>query len=249
MNYTIILIKQIDMIPIEYELDRLREILFEMLDLVKTQISEAKITLTALDNDLAESIIRRELRVNALEITIDRECENLLACYNPVASDLRLVMSALKISESLERISDHAYRIAKYVQGEDVQKSEQLLKNLKMEELFDTVSIMMDYVVEALENKDIKIAKKTFKLDKTLNRTKKEAPDIIKKSIREDINHVKNNLYLFSIIGKLERCGDLIKNIAEEIVFYIEAEIVKHQKRNKKIRKRIDKVTSKEEKS
>jgi phosphate transport system protein len=237
------------MIPIEYELDRLKEIIFEMFDLVKTQINEAKSSLTEMDNDLAESIIRRELRVNALEITIDRECENLLACYCPVASDLRLVISALKISESLERISDHAYRIAKYVQGGDVRKDDQLLKSLEMEELFDTVSTMVDYAVEALDNKDAKIAKKIFKLDKSINKAKKDAPDIIKKSIKGDINNVKNSLHIFSVIGKLERCGDLIKNISEEIIFYIEAEIVKHQKRNKKIRKRIEKVAGTEEKS
>jgi phosphate transport system protein len=220
------------MIPIEYEIDRLKEIIFEMFDLVKTQINESKDALMAMDNDLAESIIRRELRVNALEINVDRECENLLACYNPVASDLRLVMSVLKISESLERISDHAYRIARYVQEGDVKKDTQLAENLNIEALFDTVSIMIDYVVEALDKRDTTSAKKTFKLDKIINKVKKNAPDIIKKSVKEDINNVKNTLHFFNIIGKL--------------VFYIEAEIHKHQKRNKKIRKRIEKVDEKE---
>ncbi len=234
------------MIPIEYELDRLKEIIFEMFDLVKTQITEAKSSLSEIDNDLAESIIRRELRVNALEITIDRECENLLACYNPVAADLRFVMSVLKISESLERISDHAYRIAMYVLGGDVKKDVHLFKNLSMGELFDTVDTMIDHVIEALEKQDTSIAKKTFKLDKIIDKAKKDAPDIIKKSVKADFNNLKNALHLFSIIGKLERCGDLIKNISEEIVFYIEAEILKHQKRNKKIRKRIEKVDGKE---
>jgi phosphate transport system protein len=237
------------MIPIEYELDRLKEIIYEMFDLVKTQINESKDALIAMDNDLAESIVRRELRVNALEITIDRECENLLACYSPVAADLRFVMSALKISESLERLSDHAYRIARFVQNGDVRKDTQLSKNLGMEDLFDTVSKMIDNVIEALDKQDTSIAKKTFKLDKIIDKAQKVAPDIIKKMVKQDINHIKNSLYFFSIIGKLERCGDLIKNIAEEIVFYIEAEILKHQKRNKKIRKRIEKVTGEEEKS
>jgi phosphate transport system protein len=108
---------------------------------------------------------------------------------------------------------------------------------------------MLDHVIEALENKDTKVAKKTFKLDKSINNTKKDAPDIIKKRVKEDINHVKNTIHLFSIIGKLERCGDLIKNIAEDIMFYIEAEIIRHQKRNKKIRKRIDKADGEVEKS
>lgn len=235
------------MIPIEYEINRLKEIIFEMLDLVKTQVNEAKTSLMEMDSDLAESIIRRELRVNALEITIDRECENLLACYNPVAADLRFVLSSIKISESLERISDHAYRIARYVQNSDVKKDKSLFASLLMEVLFDTVVSMIDFVTEALDKQDTATAKKAFKLDKIIDKLQKKAPEIIKKLVREDINRIKNTLYYFNIIGKLERCGDLTKNIAEEIVFYIEAEILKHQKRNKKIKKRLDKVSGRNE--
>lgn len=235
------------MIPLEYEISRLKEIIFEMFDLVKSQVEEAKLTLSGVDIDLAESVIRRELRVNALEITIDRECENLLACYSPLAADLRFVISVLKISESLERISDHTYRIAKYIQGGDIKKDTRLFKALNIEELFDTIVTMLDDVVESLDKHDTSIAKKVFKLDKTINKAKREAPEIIKKTIKENINHVENSLYLFSVLGKLERCGDLIKNIAEDIVFYIEAEILKHQKRNKKIRRRLEKSDNTQE--
>lgn len=237
------------MIPIEYELDRLKEIIFEMFELVKLQVIETRDAVLKTDIDLTESIIRRELRVNALEITVDRECENLLACYAPVAADLRFVMSALKISGNLERISDHAYRIAIYTQEGDIKKNENLVDKLKMAMLFDTVTNMIDLAVEALDKQDATIAKKTLKLDKTLDKTKKSSPEVIKKIVKEDNSQIKNALYFFSTIGKLERCGDLIKNISEEIVFYIEAEILKHQKRNKKIRKRIDKTNNNEVKS
>ena len=229
------------MIPLEYELSRINEIIYEMFDLVKTQIQEAKSSLLGMDMELAESIIRRELRVNALEITIDRECENLLACYNPVAADLRFVISIIKIGESLERIGDHAYRIAKYIQGGDVKKDSPLLKELNIADLFNIVESMLENAMNALENQDTVIAKKVFKQDKLINKSKKDAPDVIKKAVKNDLESVRTALHLFSIIGKLERCGDLIKNISEEIVFYIEAEILKHQKRNKKIRKRYEK--------
>ncbi|MFO7656965.1 MAG: phosphate signaling complex protein PhoU [Bacteroidales bacterium] len=233
------------MIPIEYEINRLKEIILEMFDLVKSQIEESKSSLIEVDYDLAESVIRREMRVNALEITIDRECENLLACYNPVASDLRFVISTLKISESLERISDHAYRIAKYLQAGDLKKDTRLFKELQIEELFNTIVSMIDDVVEAIEKQDTSIAKKVFKLDKTINKTKKDAPAIIKKHLKENIDSIENSLHLFSVIGKLERCGDVLKNIGEEIVFYLEAQILRHQKRNSKIRKRIEKEDAK----
>ncbi len=236
------------MIPLEYELSRINEIIFEMFDLVKTQIAETKETILTMNSELAESVVRRELRVNALEITIDRECENLLACYNPVAADLRYVISAVKISESLERIGDHAYRIAKYVQGGDVKKDSPLIKDLAISQLFDVVDSMLGNAINALENKDTIEAKKVFKQDKIINRAKKDAPDIIKKVVKKDSESLHTAIHLFSIIGKLERCGDLIKNISEEIVFYIEAEILKHNKRNKKIRKRFEKEELREEK-
>ncbi|MBN2610334.1 MAG: phosphate signaling complex protein PhoU [Bacteroidales bacterium] len=233
------------MIPIEYEINRLKEIILEMFDLVKSQIEESRSSVVEMNYDLAESVIRREMRVNALEITIDRECENLLACYNPVASDLRFVISILKISESLERISDHAYRIAKYLQGGDLKKDSRLYKELQIEGLFNTIISMIDNVVESIEKQDTSIAKKVFKLDKTINKTKKDAPAIIKKYVKENIDGLENALYLFSVIGKLERCGDVLKNIGEEIVFYLEAQILRHQKRNSKIRKRIEKEEDK----
>lgn len=228
------------MIPLEYELGRISEMIFEMYDLVKKQVNEAKESLLEADAEKAESIERRELRVNALDINIDRECENVLARYNPLAGDLRFIISVIKIGESLERISDHGYRIARYVKDEYVKKDKELFKNLDIEILFDTVILMLDLSFQALENKDADMAKQVFKHDKIIDKIKKEAPAIIEKSIKGDTKNIKNTLYIFSIIGKLERCGDVIKNIAEELVFYIEAEILRHQKRNQKIKKRFE---------
>ncbi len=230
-----------DMIPIEYELEQLKEIIFEMLELVKVQMQEVKKALLKLEPEIAEEIIRRELRVNALEITVDRECENLLALYSPVAADLRFVISALKISESLERISDHAYRIAKYITDNCLRKDEKLFKELDIENLFNTVDSMLENVSIALENQDTSLIRKVFKQDKIINKIKKNAPEILNKSIKQNNENTLNNLFIFSVIGKLERSGDQLKNIAEEIVFYIEAEIMKHKKRNKKIRKAMQK--------
>lgn len=228
------------MIPLEYEMNRVNDMTIEMYELVKAQIFEAKKALVENDEELAESIERRELRINAIEINIDRDCENILARYNPLAADLRFIISVIKISESLERISDHAYRVARYVKDDLIKKDEDLFKKLEIEVLFNTVVTMLDLSLQALENKDAELAKQIFKHDKVIDKIKRDAPEVIEKAIKDNAKNIKSTLYLFSIIGKLERCGDVIKNIAEELVFFLEAEILRHQKRNEKIKKRME---------
>ena len=103
------------MIPLEYEIDRLKNIFFEMVDLVRDQLTLTKEALLVNDSDVAGEVMRKESRVNSYELTIDRECEDFLALHSPVAADLRLTIAILKMSGSLERIGDHAYRISSFV--------------------------------------------------------------------------------------------------------------------------------------
>lgn len=94
----------------------------------------------------------------------------------------------------------------------------------------------MSHVFNAFITEDTVRARKVFKLDKTLNNINREVSKITSKLIKKDVDQTRNFLYLFSIIRKLERVGDLTKNIAEELIFYIEAKVLKHQKmKSKKI--------------
>jgi phosphate transport system protein len=92
---------------------------------------------------------------------------------------------------------------------------------------------MMSNVFNAFITEDTELARKVFKLDKTLNQINREASKATSELIQQDIQQTKNYLYLFSIIRKLERVGDLTKNIAEELIFYIEAKVLKHKKMEK----------------
>jgi phosphate transport system protein len=235
------------MIPIEYELNRVKDILYEMSDLVMNQIIDSRDSLIKYDEDLAEEIIRKELRVNALEITLDRDCEDILARYSPVATDLRLIISILKISESLERIGDHAYNIAKYVLLNEKKFNSNLINKLNFAKIFTEIGSMLNIVFDAFEEGDLEMAKKVFKQDKYLNKINKQAPEIIEAEIEKSKKVIFESLMLFRIIGKLERVGDHIKNIAEEVIFYHEDKIVKHKKRNKKLIKKYHKEIGKEE--
>ncbi len=205
---------------------------FEMLSLCKLQLEKALEAFINHDEDLAEEVIYMETHVNALDLKIERDCENFFALHNPVAKDLRFTMSILKMTSELERIADHAFNISKYVAEEEKKIEPFLMDLLEIKKMSDTIDYMMDYIAVAYEEKDVKIARKVFKKDKILDKINKKSFKIIEVEVKKDTNLIQHSLILFSVVKKLERVGDLIKNIAEEIIFYVDAEVLKHK--NKK---------------
>ncbi len=222
------------MTHLEEELNTLKETVIEMLELVFNQLTKSKEAFLNYDTELAEEIIHNELRVNAFDINIGRHCENTLALYSPVAGDLRFVLSVLEITSSIERIGDHAENIAGYVINSESPITKELLSENRIAEMFDLSLTMIDDVMEGFVNEDNKIARKIFKQDKELNKINKNSSKIISEQIKKDSSSIRPLLYLFTTIGKLERVGDLSKNIAEEIIFYLDAKVLKHKKKRKK---------------
>jgi phosphate transport system protein len=229
--------------PFEYDLENLKTITFEMLELVKDQMHLTKEALLTGDQDLSGEIMLKEKRVNSYELSIDRDCEDYLALQNPVASDLRLTIAVLKISASLERIGDHAYRISSLVFDDLMKLNKDLVELTQLPSLFDDIDDMLLNVSEAFETGNIQLAKKVFKQDKTLDKINKKLPKLLNEYHKKNNGDITNLILLSHTIGKLERVGDLIKNIAEEIMFYYESKVIKHKKKNKRIEKKLNKDT------
>ncbi len=204
---------------------------FEMLTLCKSQLDKAREAFVNHDIDLAEEVMNTEKRVNSLDLKIEKDCEKFLALYNPVAVDLRFIMAVLKMNAELERIADHAYNISKYVIEEDKKIAPHLLKALEFDKMYETIDSMIDHITFAYTEKDVKTARKVFKKDKVLDKINIKAFTVIEEEIKKDISITQQALILFSVVKKLERVGDLIKNIAEEIIFYVDAEVLKHKKK------------------
>lgn len=215
---------------LDTELKILKEDVLELMNLVKTQLDKCKTALLEFDLELAEEINLNEKRVDAMELKIDRDCENILALFNPVAIDLRFVLAAIKINSDLERLGDHANSMAKYILELDESIDQSLIEEMQVDIMFDTATEMLHNVSNAFIKEDTGIARKIFSMDKTLNKIHQESSARIQALSEEKKPKLKMLLYLFSMIGKLERVGDLSKNTAEEIVFYIEAKVLKHKK-------------------
>ncbi len=225
--------------PIEFEIEKLKNLIFEMFELVQSQMNLTKEVLLSGDHDLSSEVMRKEKRVNAVEISIDRECEEFLAMQNPVASDLRFAIAIIKTAGNLERIGDHAYRISSYVFDDIMKLSPKLLEIASISIIFEEIESMMNNVSEALENGDSSLAKKVFKQDKVLDKVNKKLGHSLEDYMKDHPKDLNNLFLLSKTISKLERVGDLVKNIAEEIIFYHDSKVVKHKKKNKRIDKKL----------
>jgi phosphate transport system protein len=214
-----------------YQREILNQAGLDMLNLCLSQIEKATEAFLTHDSDLAEEVINTENRVNALDIKIEKDCEKFIALYNPVAIDLRFIMAIRKINFDLERIADHAYNISKYIVDVDKKMPNHLIKAVEFEKMYDTISSMFDNVIEAYKTKNVKVARKVFKKDKTVDVINVNSFNIIEDQIKKDQTIIAEALILFSVVKKLERVGDLIKNISEEIIFYIDAEVIKHKQK------------------
>ncbi|PJB14750.1 MAG: phosphate transport system regulatory protein PhoU [Flavobacteriales bacterium CG_4_9_14_3_um_filter_32_8] len=218
------------MTHLDSELKQIKQQVIEMMSLVRSQLAKGKDAVLTFDKDLVHEINANENRVNAMELNIDRAVEDVLALYSPVAVDLRFVMAAYKISSDLERIADNAVGIAKYINSVDRQLAQKNLDKIRFTEMYENALTMLDNVFEAFEKEDTKLARQVFIKDALLNEINSNAAHIAIELIHAKPEKIHNYLYLLSIIRKLERVGDLTKNIAEELIFYIEAKVLKHQK-------------------
>ena len=214
---------------IEPELQALKDNLFDMLSLVRNQMVKCREAVRKIDLKLAEEVIEDERKVNDQEIAIDRDCESILALYTPVATDLRLVLASLKITNDLERIGDNAKSLARFLITEHKEYKKEWLKDFNIEDMLDVLVSMLKDMGEALRTDDTKLATKTTKKDEQLNEFNKKALKTTADLIKAHPDNAKALLNLFATAKNLERAGDLTKNIAEEIVFHIEAKVLKHR--------------------
>jgi len=208
----------------------LKEKMKDLMLLVKHQLTECKTAFLTQDKAIAEEIRVKEKMVNNMELEIDRACENILALYQPVAIDLRFILASIKINSDLERMGDHADGIAKYILQVNESFSEKELKEIRFEEMFDTALMMIDLSMRAFLKEDTNLSRETFLIDQTMNEINIEAPKKTAVFIKANTSKTYEYMYLLSIIRKLERVGDLCKNISEEVIFYLEAKVLKHQK-------------------
>jgi phosphate transport system protein len=218
------------MSAIDPELQALRENLYDMLSMVKGQLQKCVDAISNRDVELAQQIIDDEKKINMQELAIDRDSENILALFTPVATDLRSVLATINIANNLERIGDSAKSLARML-VEDVGKKEyKWIDALGIVQMLEALISMLKDMSLALRNEDTGPALRAARRDEELNKCFKKALKKTTSLIVKNPDQGKTILMLLLMVRNLERSGDLTKNIAEEIIFQLEARVIKHKK-------------------
>jgi phosphate transport system protein len=219
---------------IDIELDQLKEKLMEMWDLVDYQLQGGREAFLTSNHELADKVIKLGIKVNRYDVKIDRLCENFMALYTPVAVDLRKVLSVLKINANLERIGDTAEGISMFVKKLDATLNSQLVEETKALVMYEEAINMMAQCRLAFLKDDTALAKQVIKRDRVLNKIYRNADQVAADYMKSNPDNIMEGLMLYSVIKKLERVGDQVTNIAEEIIFYQNAKVVRHKLKKKK---------------
>ncbi|MDD4516542.1 phosphate signaling complex protein PhoU [Massilibacteroides sp.] len=215
---------------IDQEIASLKNSVSEMWSLVRQQLFNAGEAMLSGDKELAYKVISRERRVNAFELKIDSDCEDIIALYAPVAIDLRFVLAMYKINTNLERLGDFAESIARFAgnlpDGEPVDPD--LIKETRVQVMLQELLEMLALAQEAFEKEDSEIASRIFLKDNLVDEINVASSKIIANYIESHPGSALIGLYMSGVIRKMERFGDHCTNIAEELIFYLDAKVMKH---------------------
>lgn len=195
---------------------------------VNQQVNDALTALNDYDLILAKKVINNDKAIDTLDVKIDRLCQKIFALQQPVASDLRYILSALKINNDLERVGDHAVNIAKRIEPLDDYR--QLVSGLGIENIGKETSLLFQDVLNLVKTHELKYCPEIYRQSAKL----KEDCQTIAEEILQDMMQkseivvVASNILI--IVNLIERIASYSNNIAESITFVVEGEIIKHRK-------------------
>jgi len=216
----------------ERELDSLKTMLMKMASMAEENFHNAIKALTERNTPLADQVIEADHRVDALELEIDNAVVDILALQKPVASDLRMIIAALKINNDLERISDHAVNIAQ--SARTLTESSKVNTYLEIPKMTDVTRWMLRDALDSFLHLEPEKARAVLTRDDQIDDLNRSNARQVINWIREKNLPVEEGLDLIRISRNLERVGDLSTNIAEEVVFLTQARVVKHHADEKK---------------
>lgn len=210
------------------EMENLRHKVLKMGGLVEQQISGAIEALQNTDAAAAEKIIRKDHKVNTLEVNIDEDCTQVLARRQPAASDLRMVVAVIKTITDLERIGDEAEKIARMALNLAEEDAVFSARYAGIHHLGDLVKRMIHDVLDAYARLDADAALQVVRDD---DETDKEYQDLIRMLVTymmEDPRNISEVLDVIWAARALERIGDHAKNIGEYIIYLVKGKDVRH---------------------
>lgn len=189
-------------------------------------ISDATRALCERKVELVIAVIEKDDHVNSEEVHIEEECLKILALHQPVASDLRQVATMLKINSDIERIADLACNIAERAQN--VHEYPYFPIPDQLSEMAERSAEMVRMALDSFVGLDGELAKQVIEKDARVDQLNREVIDELKTLMKQDQALVDSALHCFSASRHLERIADHAENIAEDLIYLVNGEIVRH---------------------
>jgi len=208
------------------ELDVLKSRLLEMGGLAEQRVRRAVQGLAEREHDLIESVLIGDEPINALQLEIDDRCLKLLALQQPMASDLRLITSAMKINADLERIGDQAVNIAE--NAIKMLAAPPLKPLIDLPRMAERAERMTRDSLDAFVRRDVTLAREVLSQDDEVDGLKDTIFRVLLTYMMADPGTIERALALILISRNLERIADHATNIAEDVIFLVEAKDVRH---------------------
>jgi len=208
------------------ELEELKENLLRMAALVQEGLSDAVQSLVKRDSELAQKTFAGEDRINKLEIEIDDMCLKFLALKQPMAADLRFITSAMKIITDLERMGDQAVNIAE--RAISLNQEPQLKPYIDIPRMAEITQSMVRDVLNAFVNRDSKLARSVCERDDVVDALNDQVFRELLTYMITDTKAITRAVHLMIVSRCLERIADHATNIAEDVIFMVDALVIKH---------------------
>jgi phosphate transport system protein len=208
-------------------IEKLKRRVMKMSSLVDEQVNNAIKSVQEENLELASEVIEKDNKVDKYDNKIDKICQRIFALTQPVAMDLRLIMSSLTINNNLERIGDIAVNIAEYIKM--IERKPAFYDKTKLEQMFRVVRQMLKDAIDSYMAGDEKLARSVIEADDNIDRMNVENHKILIDIMKQNPDNIEPAIALLVMSRQVERLGDHCTNIAEDVFFIVEAHMVKHK--------------------
>lgn len=212
---------------LDEHLDKLKTRIIKMCSLVDEQVQFAIKAVEDENIELANLVIERDKKVNKFDVKIDKICQKIFALSQPVAMDLRYIMSALTINNNLERIGDIAVNISENIIL--IKNKPVFYDKTKIKEMFRISSEMLKNAIDSFIEENAELSKSVILSDDAIDKLNAENHKILKEIMKTDSANIEPAVALLVISRELERLADHCTNIAEDVFFIVEAQMIKHK--------------------
>jgi len=214
---------------LQREIERLKSKILEVGALVEQSIRMAVVAIDEIDEAAAQKVMTEDAFIDEIEVMVEEECQKILSLHQPVAHDLRLIVSVMKINNDLERMGDLAVNVCE--RALFLTTKARIAPPFNLSDMGSEVQSMVKKCLDSLVHEDAILARQVITRDDVIDEMNRKNYAAAIAEMKGDSKRIARLMHYVSVSSQLERIADLATNIAEDVIYLVEGEIVRHKAR------------------